>query len=374
MLRLTNIRSLGGSAVPDIEVQDGSDVYSERDMSALNAVPGYFDSHIHGSFGFDVSDGIAEDVVNLAKSLPAFGVSLFLPTLMTLDEDKILKAANAVSDAKLKLQISDGAYADTAGLRLEGPFLNPSRAGVQNPDSLVSSDRFARIVERIEREFPGLIKMIDIAPELEGAMDLVSEYKDRYAISLGHSDSDYEKASEFFKKGGSSLTHALNAMNPCLRRAPGPLGAAFDAPDSYVEVICDGIHVDKTVLRMLFKLFEDRVIIVSDAMRAGGMPDGIYDLGGTSVESHGGRTFFGPDGNLAGSVTNAAQEAERLFSFGVPSAQVIKALTDTPRKRLNIEKQGVTGLDPDNMNFVDDSLRLMLVISRGRLVSPFNML
>ena len=374
MLRLTNIRSYDGKTIPDIEVEDGSDVYSERDMSALKAVPGYFDSHIHGSFGFDVSDGNAEDNVSLAKSLSAFGVSGFLPTLMTLDEERILKAAEAVSDAKRKLSDFDGSYADIAGLRLEGPFLNSSRAGVQNPGSLVPSDRFARIVERVESEYPGLIKMIDIAPELEGAMDLLREYKDRYVISLAHSDSDYEKASEFFANGGNSLTHALNAMNPCLKREPGPLGAAFDAPESYIEVICDGIHVDKTVLRMLFKLFEDRVIVVSDAMRAGAMPDGVYDLGGISVESRGGRTFFGPDGNLAGSVTNAAREAEILFSYGIPPVQVIKSLTHTPRKRLNVDIQGVSGLDPNNLNFVDDSLRLMCVISRGRLVSPFIML
>jgi N-acetylglucosamine-6-phosphate deacetylase len=128
------------------------------------------------------------------------------------------------------------------------------------------------------------------------------------------------------------------------------------------------------MLRMLFKLFEDRVIVVSDAMRAGGMPDGVYDLGGIDVESRGGRTFFGPGGNLAGSVTNPAQEAERLFSYGVPEQHVIKAMTYTPRKRLNIEEQGFSSSNTTCMNFVDDSLRLKSVISRGRLVSPYVML
>lgn len=374
MLKLTNIRYSDGTSVPFIEVQDGSDSCSELDMSALTAVPGYFDSHIHGSFGIDVSDGNRDDVATLAKKLTGYGVSGFLPTLMTIDEEKILKAAEAVSDAKLSLSQFEGAYADIAGLRLEGPFLNPSMVGVQNPECLVSSDRFALIVEKLEREFPGLIRMVDIAPEMEGAMDLVRSYKDRYVVSLAHSDADYKTASEFFAEGGSSLTHALNAMRPCLKRDPGPLGAAFDASDSYIEVICDGIHVDKTVLRMLFKLFEGRGIVVSDAMRAGGMPDGLYDLGGISVESRGGRTYFGPDGNLAGSVTNAAQEAERLFSYGIPAPQIIKALTETPRKRLNIERQGVSGNDKPCLNFVDDTLRLKSVISRGRLVSPFIML
>ena len=109
-------------------------------------------------------------------------------------------------------------------------------------------------------------------------------------------------------------------------------------------------------------------------MRAGGMPDGIYDLGGTPVESRGGRTFFGPSGNLAGSVTDLAQEAERLKSFGIQRTAVLKALTDTPRKRLNIENNGVSGEKGMTLNFIDDSLRTKCVISRGRLVSPYIML
>ena len=374
MLRLTNIRLEDGTLIPDIEADDGSEQISERDMSGLTAVPGFVDTHIHGSFGFDVSDGKIEDIVSLAQRLPSVGVSDFLPTLMTLDEDGILKASEAVAVAKEKLPDTDGAYADILGLRLEGPFLNPAMSGVQKSENLVSSDKFAEIIEKVERSFPGLIRMIDIAPELEGGYDIVSSYKDRYVFSLGHSDCDYNKTMCFFSKGGNSLTHALNAMRPCLKREPGPLGAAFDAPDSYIEVICDGIHVDKTVLNMLFKLFEDRIIVVSDAMRAGGMPDGIYDLGGTPVESRGGRTYFGPSGNLAGSVTNLAEEAERLYSFGVPRKAILEALTVTPRKRLNIEKQVISGLDSNNLNFVDDRLRTNCVISRGRLVYPFLML
>ena len=374
MLRLTNIRSEDGTLIPDIEADDGSDLISERDMSGLTAVPGFLDSHIHGSFGFDVSDGKSEDILSLASKLPSFGVSEFLPTLMALDESRILKAAEAAAEAKEKLSACGSAYADILGLRLEGPLLNPVMSGVQNPEYLMSADGFAAIIEKLEKSFPGLVRMIDIAPELDGASDIVSRYKDRYVFSLGHSDSDYSETKSFFSNGGNSLTHVLNAMRPCLKRDPGPLGAAFDTPDSYVEVICDGIHVDESVLRMLFKLFEDRLIIVSDSMRAGGMPDGIYDLGGTPVESRNGRTYFGPDGNLAGSVTNLAREAERLLSFGIGRTPVINALTVTPRKRLNIAECDVSGLDRRNLNFVDEHLRLMCVISRGRLVSPYIML
>ena len=374
MLRLTNIRLEDGTKIPEIEADDGSEHVSERDMSGLTAVQGFVDTHIHGSFGFDVSDGNTGDIVSLAKKLPSFGVSDFLPTLMTLDEERILKAAKAAFEAKELLSSCNDPYADILGLRLEGPFLNPSRAGVQNPGNLVSSDKMADIIEKVEKEYPGLLKMIDIAPELEGAGDIVKEYKNRYVFSLGHSESDYDESMRFFKDGGKSLTHALNAMRPCMKRDPGPLGAAFDDPDSYIEVICDGIHVDQTVLRMLFRLFEGRVIVISDAMRAAGMPDGIYDLGGTPVESRGGRTYFGPEGNLAGSVTNLAQEAERLFSYGIGRTSIINALTITPLKRLNALKNNVSGLNKCNMNFVDDQLRLMCVISRGRLVSPYVML
>lgn len=371
MLRLTNIKLLDGTSVPDIEVFDGSDSFSERDMSGCRAVPGYFDSHIHGSFGFDVSDGRADDIAEFARRLPSFGVSGFLPTIMTLDEDRILKASEAVFEAQRVLLADDLEHAEIAGIRLEGPFLNPLKAGVQNPECLVTAKKLVKIIERIEREFPGLVKLIDIAPELDGGMDIVREYKGKYVFSLAHSDCDYEKTMEFFDNGGSSLTHALNAMKDCLKRDPGPLGAAFDSPDSYIEVICDGIHVDKTVLRMLFKLFEERIIVVSDSMRAGGMPEGFYDLGGTLVKAADGRTYFGPSGKLAGSVTNLAQEAYRLFSYGVPKESIVNSLTLVPRKRL---KLNISGIDTDNMNFIDEEMRLISVISRGRLVLPYIML
>ena len=370
MLRLTDIKLADSSIITEIEAYDGKDLLEEKDMSGFTALPGFFDSHIHGSFGYDVSDGRAEDVMKMASLLPSFGVSDFLPTLMTLEEEAILRAAGAVYEAKQKLSAVDLAYAEIAGLRLEGPFLSPLRAGVQDPAKLVSADKFISIIEKLESDYPGLLKMIDIAPELEGAMDLVKELKDRYVISLGHSDCDQKIADEFFKAGGNSLTHALNAMRPCLKREPGPLGAAFDNADSYIEVICDGIHVDPSVLRMLFKLFEDRIIVISDAMRASGMPDGIYDLGGTPVESRGGRTYFGQNGNLAGSVTNPAQEAIRLFSYGISKNTIVKALADTPRKRLNINKTGCLR----DIAFVDDEMRLICMISRGRLVSPYIML
>lgn len=370
MLRLTDIKLADGSVISEIEAYDGKDHLEEKDMSAFTALPGFFDSHIHGSFGYDVSDGRTEDVVKMASLLPSFGVSDFLPTLMTLDEDAVLRAAGAVYEAKQKLSGTDLAFAEIAGLRLEGPFLSPLRAGVQDPVNLVTADKLSSIIEKVERDYPGLLKMIDIAPELDGAMELVKGLKDNYVISLGHSDCDYKTADEFFKIGGNSLTHALNAMRPCLKREPGPLGAAFDNSDSYIEVICDGIHVDPTVLRMLFKLFEDRIIVISDAMRAAGMPDGIYDLGGTHVESRDGRTYFGENGNLAGSVTCAAQEAVRLFSYGISKKSIVKALSDTPRERLNINKSGHLR----DLVFVDDEMRLMCMISRGRLVSPYIML
>ena len=286
MLRLRNIRLLDRTVISDIEADDGKATFKERDMSGFTAIPGYFDSHIHGSFGVDVSDGRTEDIVKLASLLPGAGVSDFLPTLMTLDEEKIMKAAGAVAKASVKLGESDGAYAGIAGIRLEGPLLSPVRSGVQNPDYLLPADKFSLILDKLEKEYPGLVKMVDIAPELDGAMDLVREFKDRYVFSLAHSDCDFQKTDEFLKAGGKSLTHALNAMRPCLKRDPGPLGAAFDNEDSYIEVICDGIHVDPVVLRMLFRLFDGRMIVISDAMRAAGMPDGSYVCSGCQNGSY----------------------------------------------------------------------------------------
>ncbi len=317
-------------------------------------VPGFIDTHIHGAFGFDISDGNARDIVSMAKLLPKFGVMAFLPTTMTLSEDRIMKVFEAVSKAQEILEAEKASCAKILGVRLEGPMLSSSHAGVQSEKDLIFPDEGKELIRKVEERFPGMLKMIDIAPELEGAFDLIGELSDRYVISLAHSSADYETASEAFRKGATSVTHLLNAMESCTKRSPGIPGAAFDS-NAWCEVICDGLHIDPTVLRILGKVIPDeRFIIISDSMRGAGMPDGNYLLGDVPVEVKNGRTYYGEFGNLAGSVTNMKDEVINLIRFGVDSRKVLRGATVNPLMRLKGGKDLMMGsLSPGNKAFVN---------------------
>lgn len=299
--------------------------------------PRYVDTHIHGAFGEDVSDASAEGIIRMARRLPEFGVKAFCPTTMTISEDNIMRCFEAVAAASDKLKEEGGIYSEILGVHLEGPFMSPAKAGVQNKDYCITPDKAGRIVERIERSYPGLLKIIDIAPELDGGIGFIEEFKDRYIISLAHTEADYDTACQAFEAGAQSVTHLLNAMNSCAKRSPGVLGALFDHSNVYAEVICDGIHISPPVLRMLFTLIpEDKIIVVSDSMRGAGMPDGTYKLADADVTVRGGRTYYGEGGNLAGSVTNMGEEASRLISYGIDPGIVERACIENPVSRLKI--------------------------------------
>ncbi len=297
----------------------------------------FIDTHIHGAFGEDVSDASVDGIVKIARNLPSFGVKAFCPTTMTISVDNILRCFEAVSKAYDRLIEEGGSYANILGIHLEGPFMSPNKAGVQNKDYCISPDKAGPVIDKIETSFPGLLKIIDVAPELDGGMDFIKQYSDSYVVSLAHTDADYDIACEAFASGAKSVTHILNAMNSCSKRDPGVLGAVFDNKDIYCEIICDGLHISPPVLRMLFKLLpEDRIIVVSDSMRGAGMPDGIYKLADADVMVKDGRTYYGPGGNLAGSVTNMKEEASRLISFGIEPSLIQKACVNNPLSRLNI--------------------------------------
>ena len=256
---------------------------------------------------------------------------------MTLSEEKIRKVFDAVSEAMKILEEQGGEYADILGIHLEGPFLSPRRSSVQGIKDLMLPKDGYDLVYSLEKDHPGLLKIIDIAPELEGAMEFIREFSGRYVISLAHTSADYDTAMKAFECGASSVTHLLNAMEPCSKRSPGILGAVSDRGDIWCEVICDGYHIAPPVLKMLTKIIpEDRFIIISDSMRAAGMPDGKYMLAETEVSVYGGRTHFGPNGDLAGSVTNMRSEVDNMISFGTDPLTVRKYAVDNPLKRLGI--------------------------------------
>jgi N-acetylglucosamine-6-phosphate deacetylase len=298
---------------------------------------GYVDTHIHGCFGEDMSDHSAEGLVRMARLLPNFGVTAFCPTTMTISRDDIYRCFEAFKKAEDILS-GDRCHARLLGIHLEGPFLNPDMAGVQAEEYCLDPADGMSLPADLEARFPGVLKIIDIAPELPGGYEFIREYSSRYCISLAHTKADYEIASRAFECGASAVTHILNAMGGCGKRDPGVPGAVFDAGNIRTEIICDGIHIDKTVLRMLFELLpEDKTVVISDSMRGAGAPEGVYKLGPADVLCRDGRTWFGPSGNLAGSVTDIASEASNLFAFGIAPDKIIRSCSVNPLETLGMD-------------------------------------
>ena len=307
------------------------------DLKGMKAVPGLVDTHIHGCFGYDVSDLSSDSIVQMALMLPRFGVTSFCPTTMTMSEDNIFRCFDAVREACDILETCGSPYSRILGIHLEGPFLSPAKTAVQGKDHLIEPTDGSGLINELEKRFPGMLKIIDIAPEMPGGLEFIKEFNKSYVLSAAHTSCDYELGMKAFEAGLSSVTHRLNATLPIDKRAPGIVCAAMDS-GAFVEIICDGIHIQPPVLRLLFRMFSaDRTVIISDSMRGSGMPDGIYKLGDTDVECSNGRTFYGRGRDLAGSVTNLADEYRNLLSAGISEERIIRSMTVNPLSRIGEE-------------------------------------
>lgn len=333
--------------------------------------PGFIDTHIHGAFGFDTSDHDAKGICEMAYKLASVGTAAFLPTTMTISSEEIDQCCASVFEAIQILKDSSKPHAEILGIRLEGPIFNTGKCGVQDPKNCISPSDGMELISELERKYPGLIKIIDISPELEGSLDLIDRFKDRFVFSLAHTDADHDIAQKALLRGAKSITHALNAMRPILKRSTGVLGAAIDM-GAYIEVISDLHHIDKAMLRLLYSdVFEEKVITISDSMRGALMPDGIYDLGGTDVEVKGGRTYYGEGRDLAGSVTYLSEEFRNLMNIGVPQKRCVDSLTINVLRRMSLDKNtdlpGVIEAGrPATFNFFDKEYNLIKVINHGQ--------
>lgn len=302
------------------------------DAEGLYVIPGLVDIHIHGAVGRDFSDGDPEGLQEIAAYLKAQGITSFCPTSMSLPEERLADIFRTVE----KL-LKGERLARPVGIHMEGPFLASEKKGAQKGDYLMEPD--IEMFRRLQKVSGGRIRLVTIAPELSGAEGFIRALKDEAMISLGHTAADYEQAAAGFEAGASHVTHLFNAMQPFLHRMPGLIGAAAEREKVYAELICDGIHVHPSAVRGAFGLFgADRMILISDAMRAAGMADGSYELGGQPVNKNGAYAVLA-DGTLAGSVTNLAEGMRNAVRFGIPLTDVLKAVTINPAKSIGLEGQ-----------------------------------
>jgi len=334
------------------------------DASGCLVIPGLVDIHIHACAGHDFCDADTEGLAVMAGHLARQGVTSFLGTSMALGEDRLARIFQ-VGQAAIRTGMPDGAQ--LRGIHMEGPFFAVEKKGAQAAEFIIDPD--VALYQRLERAADQQIRIVDVAPERPGALELVRHAAPRTTVSIAHTVANYEQAAAAFAAGASHVTHLFNAMPPFSHRDPGVVGAASDAGVT-VELICDGVHLHPSVVRSVFKWFgSDKVVLVSDAMRACGLADGSYDLGGQTVQVAGNRATLA-DGTIAGSVTDLMQGVRNAVAFGVPIEAAVRAATANPARVARIDDQ-VGSLEigkKADLLVVTSALELKAVIIGGRLV------
>ncbi len=305
--------------ITDITVCDGVIQSLEKtgfggtELYGAAVFPGLIDIHTHGCMGQDTMDG---DLSVIAAAQAQHGTTAFLPTTMTATGDRL---------RDITKDLPDTGTARALGYHLEGPYLSQAFAGAQSP-------ALVRPFDAAEYASFRHVKMITLAPECVCAGEL---QKIDAVVCIGHTACDYDMAMQAFQNGAVGVTHILNAMPPFHHRAPGVLGAALDA-DVFVQCICDGVHLHPATVRLLYRLFgKERLVLISDSMRATGLPDGDYELGGQRVQVKENIARL-VDGTLAGSTSFLLDCVKKATAFGIPKDDALQMASSTPARQLHI--------------------------------------
>ena len=301
------------------------------DAEGLLVLPGLVDIHSHGAAGEDFSDGNPEGLKKILQYEKRCGITSYCPTSMTFPKERLRQIFASIKGA----QTEDGAT--VVGINMEGPFLDPAKKGAHVEKWIAAPD--VAFVRELNQDADGLVRLVTLAPNMDGAEEFIKEMHEEVCISLGHTSADYDCASRAMKLGAHHVTHLYNAMQPFGHRAPGLIGAAMDDPECMVELICDGYHIHPSAIRAAFRMFgPERVILISDSMRATGMENGTYELGGQEVTVKDRKAVL-KDGTLAGSATNLYGCMCKAVEFGIPLEQAIMAVTANPARSIGIFDQ-----------------------------------
>ena len=313
--------------------------------------PGYFDLHIHGSAGYDVMNEAAEVLPAIGQFLTRHGVTGYFPTTVTAPMDTTLRALERLANAIEKRESTNAegnARSRPLGIHLEGPFISHARRGVHPQENLLAPT--LTLFERLWQAARGRIRMMTIAPELEGAPEVIAEAVRRgVSVSMGHSDADFAAAERGIVAGARHATHTFNAMRPLDHRSPGILGAVLTDRRVSADIIADGVHLDPAIVKLFAQAKgPEQTVLITDAISATGMPDGRYRLGSFEVDVHDGKCTA--NGKLAGSVLTmdrAVRNLARFAEWGLP--QAVAAASRNPARAARIANKGIltAGADAD---------------------------
>lgn len=339
------------------------------DARGLLLLPGLTDIHLHGAMSHDLTDADPAGLHSLLRFEAASGVTQIVPASLTVSGERLNRIFEVFGAVYEKGGVADGAW--LAGIHMEGPYINESKRGAQNPAFIqaASSPQF----EALNARARGAVKILSLAPEMAGALAFIEALAVRLPelrISIAHTTANYAAAMAAFTAGASHVTHLYNAMPPFHHRDPGVIGAAFDQPDVSVELIADGVHIHPSVIRATFAMFPGRVALISDSMRATGLGDGVYDLGGQTVTVNGARAEL-ENGSIASSVTTLYDCMRTAVEAGIQLEAAVTAASEYPAGRIGILAEAGTVKPGRRANFLlaKPDLTLLASYVNGRPVT-----
>ena len=309
------------------EVPEGAEII---DAKGGFVAPGLVDVHIHGYLGEDTSDGSAEGIRKMACGIVKNGVTSWCPTTMTVSMDEINGALDVVRSLKEESKTWDGA--EILGVNLEGPFINPKKKGAQAEAHIKAPDADFVIKNS------DIISLATMAPEMDGGCEAIKKIKENcnVRVSVGHTDATFEETLSGIDAGATHITHLFNAQTPLHHRNPGVVGAAL-LRDVYTELICDTFHVHKGLFELIAKIKGDKLVLITDCTRAGGMPDGEYTLGGQKIIVNGIECLL-EDGTIAGSVLKLNNAVKNVYkNTEMPLWQIVAAASLNPAKAIGVD-------------------------------------